>query len=82
MGTADIPNTHRLVQRSRNQQILGGMKEVGHDIVGMTCQDTYTSSRLPIPNPDGLIVASRANPRGFGMKGDVSNIIQMPAQGK
>lgn len=39
-------------------------------------------SVLPIPNPDGLVVGTRDNPRKFMMKENCANIIQMSIQGK
>lgn len=39
-------------------------------------------SVLPVPNPNGLVVGTRDNPRKLMMKEDCANIIQMSIQGK
>jgi len=41
-----------------------------HDVVIVTCQDGDTTSVLPIPNPDRLIVTRRNDPRLFGVEVD------------
>ncbi len=40
-------------------------------------QDRDTRPRLPIPNPDGLIIRSRQNPRILSMKETCSNVIKI-----
>jgi hypothetical protein len=47
--TGGIPNSDRLIQRSRNNQILGWMKGGTHDIVIVTRQDTQTGPFVEIP---------------------------------
>lgn len=48
-----------------------------HDVMVVSGQDGDTCPRLPIPNPDGLIIRSRDDPRVFSMEKDGSDIVEI-----
>jgi hypothetical protein len=48
-----------------------------HDVVVVTSQDCDTSPRLPIPNPDSLIIRSRDNPGVLAMEEDSSDVVEI-----
>lgn len=48
-----------------------------HDVVIVPRQDGYTRPGLPVPNPDGLIVRSRNDPRVFAVKEDCADVVEV-----
>ena len=53
------------------------VKLCAHNIMVMSSKNWYTTSTLPIPNSDSLIIRARKNPRMLLMKAYCSNIVQM-----
>lgn len=48
-----------------------------HDIVVVTCENGNTSSTLPVPYPDSLIIGSRDDPRVLLVEETRSNIVKI-----
>jgi hypothetical protein len=61
---------HQLSSRSTTRGSL-------HDVMVVSGQDGDTSPRLPIPNPDSLIIRSRDDPRVLSVEKDSSNIVEI-----
>lgn len=54
--TANVPDTDRLVERSRHNQILGRVKLGAHDVVIVASENADARSRLPVPDANRLVV--------------------------
>jgi hypothetical protein len=48
-----------------------------HDVVVVPCQDGNTCPRLPVPNPNGLIIRRRNDPWILSVKEDSSDIVEI-----
>jgi hypothetical protein len=48
-----------------------------HDVVVVPCQDGDTCPRLPIPNPNGLIIRRRDDPRVLSVEEHCSDIVEI-----
>lgn len=48
----------------------------------VACEDRNTSARLPIPDPNGLVITSTHYPRVLLMELHRTDIIQMPQKGE
>lgn len=48
-----------------------------HDVMVVSGQDGDTCPRLPIPDPDSLIIRSRDDPRVLSMEKDGSDIVEI-----
>ena len=53
-----------------------------HDIMVVACEHCNTTSGLPIPDADRLIIGGTQDPRIFIMKLHRSDVIQMAQQGE
>ena len=48
-----------------------------HDVMVMSSQDGNTCPRLPIPDPDCLIIRGRDDPGVFSVEEDSANIVEI-----
>lgn len=72
-----IPDSDRLIQGGRDNQVLGWVELRAHDIVGVAREQSYFLSALPIPDADGLIVTTGDDPGQFAMELDVTHVVEM-----
>lgn len=73
----EIPNPNRRVQRARDYVVFLIMKLRAHHVMRMTRNDIDATPALIIPNPHGLIIGGRQNPRQFMMEVSGPDIVDM-----
>lgn len=73
----DVPYTDGKVHRGGDDQVVPRVELGAHDVVVVPGKDGDTSSRLPVPNPDSLVVGGRDDPRVFPMEENSSDIVQI-----
>lgn len=78
--TRNVPNSDSLIQGCRNNQIFCGVKLGTHDIVVMASQNRYTSSALPVPDSNSLIIRGAQNPWVFVMEDCGTNVVHVARQ--
>lgn len=76
----NVPNSHRLIQRCGHNDVVRRVELGTHYIVIVPGQNTDARSRLPIPNPDRLIIGRTQDPRILMMEHRRADVIQMPQQ--
>ncbi len=61
--TWDVPDTNRLVEWSRHDEILVRVELRAHDVMRVPGQHRHTAARLPIPHADRLVIRGAQDPR-------------------
>lgn len=78
----NVPDSHRLVQGCRHNQVLFWMELGTHDVVVMAGQTGDFLSVLPIPDSDCLVVRGGNDPWQFVVEEHRSDIVQVSCQGE
>lgn len=71
-----VPGMKLSTPRCQLKTIIGGSRDI-HDVVVVSRQNGNTRPRLPVPDPDSLIVRSRDDPRVLSMEEDRSDIVEI-----
>ena len=78
--SGEVPDTHSLIERCRNDEIVGRMELGGHHVVVVAGQNGDTGARLPVPDSDGLVIGCADDPRVLVVEVGGSNVVQMTEQ--
>mmetsp|Transcript_14693 Transcript_14693/g.43528 ORF Transcript_14693/g.43528 Transcript_14693/m.43528 type:complete len:467 (-) Transcript_14693:330-1730(-) len=75
-----VPDTHGLVEGSRNDQVILRVESSAHDVVVVPRQHRQAGPRLPVPDPDGLVIGRRHNPGVLVVELDCPDVVEVPKQ--
>jgi hypothetical protein len=56
------------------------MERCTHDIMVMPSQHSHTGARLPVPDPDSLVITGTYNPWVFVMELHSTNVVKVPME--
>mmetsp|Transcript_19296 Transcript_19296/g.34408 ORF Transcript_19296/g.34408 Transcript_19296/m.34408 type:complete len:239 (-) Transcript_19296:494-1210(-) len=73
----NVPNTNRLVQGGRHNQVLLHVEVSTHDVMVVPRQHCDAGAGLPVPDADGLIIAPAHDPGVFLVELDRPDVVQV-----
>mmetsp|Transcript_35164 Transcript_35164/g.101267 ORF Transcript_35164/g.101267 Transcript_35164/m.101267 type:complete len:220 (-) Transcript_35164:378-1037(-) len=72
-----VPHADGLVEGGRHDEILLGMEVRAHHVVVVTREHRDARARLPVPNPDGLVVRCAENPRVLVVELHCADVVEV-----
>eukprot|EP00162_Nutomonas_longa_P014261 comp21894_c0_seq1/m.49668 comp21894_c0_seq1/g.49668 ORF comp21894_c0_seq1/g.49668 comp21894_c0_seq1/m.49668 type:complete len:1021 (+) comp21894_c0_seq1:778-3840(+) len=78
----EIPDTHGLVERCADQQVLLGVELCAHHIVVVAREHRDADAALPVGDANGLVVGRGDDPGVLVVELDRADVVQMAQQGE
>ena len=77
----DVPDADGLVERGRDNQVLGGVELGAHDEVVVAGETRDLLAVLPVPDPDGLVVGGSDEPWQLVVEEHGTDVVHVAGEG-